>query len=874
MALPPSFRPELLAPAGDRDCMRAAVENGADAVYFGLNCGFNARARATNVAPRELAEVMSFLHHRGVKGYITLNTLAFTDELPELESLLRVISDANVDAVLVQDLGVVRLIREACPDLPIHASTQMTLTSAECIEVAQELGVERVVLPRELSIREIAKLRKSTSVELECFVHGALCVAYSGQCLTSESLGGRSANRGQCAQACRLPYDLICDGEDVDLGPQKYLLSPQDLAAYELTPELITAGISSFKIEGRLKSADYVANITRHYRAAIDSAMRGEAIDVSRDDVREMELSFSRGFSVGWLKGDDHKMLVPGLSSAKRGVLLGTVTRVYSHTVEIRLQGPVSRGDGVVFEGDRTANEEQGGRVYGVIAGGQSVDEAVATGKVELEFQHGSIDFQRMYPGQSVWKTDDPRLTARLRKTYTGPDPLRKRPLDLCVRAIAGQPAQIEAVVTPDVVSSHDQELRVQVESAEPLPVARKHPVTEVFLAEQLGRLGNTPYELRRLEACIEGEPMIPLSVLSKLRQEMVVKLDHQAMLARPRRLHPDSALRELQQQIILRSPSATEPRQGPRLHLLCRTLKQIETVLNEPVHREIGGNEQRPGDFGQSQNAVASDMAPVIYADFQDIREYRQAVEMVHSSQRQIYLAPPRIQKPDEAGLFLALAKHSPDGILVRNLAGLRFCTERKIPFVADYSLNVANELTADYLKGQGAERVTASYDLNRDQLLNLVEAVPAQWLEVVIHQHMPMFHMEHCVFCSVLSPGTNKTNCGRPCDEHLVQLRDRVGTEHPLKADVGCRNTLYNAVPQSAAEVVATLLERDVRNLRIEFLDEEPAEVRRILGLYGDLLAQRIRGEDVWRQLNAANRVGVTRGTLEERRNPLAIL
>jgi putative protease len=446
-------RPELLAPAGDRECMRAAVENGADAVYFGLNCGFNARARATNIEPGELSEVMTELHHRGVKGFVTLNTLAFSDELPELEDLVRKIAKADVDAVLVQDLGLVRLIRAICPELPIHASTQMTLTSAECIQVAEEMGIERVVLPRELSIREIAKLRKSTNVELETFVHGALCVAYSGQCLTSESLGGRSANRGQCAQACRLPYDLICDGEDVDLGPQKYLLSPQDLAAYDLTPDLIAAGVCSFKIEGRLKTPEYVANITRHYRAAIDAAVRGEPIEFTRDEVREMELSFSRGFSPGWLNGDDHKMLVPALSSSKRGVLLGKITRVRGGRVEIRLEGPVARGDGLVFEGDRAANAEQGGRVYGIFERGRSV-EAARSGIVELEFQRDSVDFELLEQGQQIWKTDDPQLTARLRKTFTGPDPLRKRPLSIRVKAVAGELLEIVACLTDEVSDS------------------------------------------------------------------------------------------------------------------------------------------------------------------------------------------------------------------------------------------------------------------------------------------------------------------------------------------------------------------------------------------------------------------------------------
>ena len=834
--------------------MRAAVENGADAVYFGLNCGFNARARATNVSPDELTETMRFLHHRGVKGYITLNTLAFTNELAEIEALVRVIAAAGVDALLVQDIGLLRLIRTICPELPLHASTQMTLTSAECIQVAEELGVERVVLARELSLREITRLRQSTSVALECFVHGALCVAYSGQCLTSESLGGRSANRGQCAQACRLPYDLICDGEDVDLGAQKYLLSPQDLAAYELTADLIAAGISSFKIEGRLKTPEYVANITRHYREAIDLAMAGEPVEFSRDEVREMELSFSRGFSPGWLLGDDHKMLVPAITSAKRGVLLGTISKLFPNSVEIRLDGPVKRGDGVVFAGNREADDEQGGRIYGVLQQGRQQELPVSTGLVELEFQHGSIDFQRLQSGQTVWKTDDPQLTAKLKKSFSGPDPLHKRPLTLKVRAVTGEPLEIEALVKPAAGNANAVGLRERVVSSEPLALARKHAVTEDFFVEQLSRLGNTPYELAGLEAEIVGGPMIPLSVLSKLRQELVARLDQAAMQPTTRTLHAGLALNEMKSGIGLRVRQDAEHAVTPQLNLLCRTLAQVTAVAEDP--RRI------------------AHAAGMIYADFQDLREYRQGVEIAHAAGLSIYLAPPRIQKPDEAGLFQSLLKYGADGMLVRNLAGMRFCSERQIPFVADYSLNATNELTVQYLIEQGAQRATASYDLNRDQLLDLVGAVPPKWLEVVIHQHMPMFHMEHCVFCAVLSPGTNKTNCGRPCDTHLVQLRDRVGSEHPLKADVGCRNTLYNAVPQSAAEVVPQLLGRGVCDLRIEFLDETPAEMIRILNLYRDLLSDRIPGEEVWRRLNAANRVGVTRGTLEERRNPLAIL
>jgi len=474
--------PELLAPAGDWDCVRAAIENGADAVYFGLEAGFNARARATNFAVDDLPPLMTMLHRRGLRGYATLNTLVFSDELASFRHLIVAIAEAGVDAVLVQDVGAARLIRAICPDLAIHASTQMTLTSAESIRLAEELGMERVVVARELSLDEIVAIRRQTAMPLEVFVHGALCVAYSGQCLTSESLGGRSANRGQCAQACRLPYDLICDGKEVDLGDQKYLLSPQDLAAYALAPELIAAGVASLKIEGRLKTAEYVANITKHYRTAIDAAVAARPHAFTSDDVEEMELSFSRGFSPGWLQGCDHKMLVPATSSAKRGVKLGTVVAVRRDRVLVDLVAGIKRGDGLVFDCGRPVDDPEGGRVYEVFQRGHSLTEPVSHGEVELTFGQGAIDFNAVQPGQIVWKTDDPHLTARLRKTFESADPRRRTPIDLHVTVATGMPVRIVATVTGGRQCS--------VESEAPTVAATKHALTEETLHAQLGRPG------------------------------------------------------------------------------------------------------------------------------------------------------------------------------------------------------------------------------------------------------------------------------------------------------------------------------------------------------------------------------------------------
>jgi putative protease len=459
---------------------------------------------------------------------------------------------------------------------------------------------------------------------------------------------------------------------------------------------------------------------------------------------------------------------------------------------------------------------------------------------LELGFARDAIDFARLRPGQAIWKTDDPKLTARLRKTFVGGKPHRRVPLDITVQAIAGAPLQITCRAENGAFCT--------IESSEPLSEATKHPLTESVLREQLGRLGNTVYELRSLTAQLTGHPMAPLSVLGKLRHEIIAKLTQSLNLPLPPREglgEGSSAMLVMPTSITNESPFPTAP---PRLRILCRSLAQLSTALDY----HIDG----------------------VYVDFPDIRDYREAVAIARVRGAEIFLATPRIQKPDEFGIFLALTKHGANGLLVRNLAGIAFCAEREIPFICDFSLNAANEWTVEFLRSLGAMRVTASYDLNRDQLLDLVAAVQPTALEVVIHQHMPMFHMEHCVFCAVLSPGTNKHNCGRPCDVHAVKLRDRVGMEHPLTADVGCRNTLFNAVPQSAAEVVPQLMAKGVRDVRLEFLDDRGQTLGDTINLYRDLLAGRITGQQVWQRLKASNRVGVTRGTLEERRNPLAII
>ena len=916
---PPSFAlhqlPELIAPAGDWECAHAAVENGADAIYFGLE-KFNARMRANNFTGADLPKLMEFLHRRGVRGYVTLNTLVFENELSDAEKYLRTMIAAGVDAVVVQDVGICRLVRQLSPDFPIQASTQMTITSAGGVEFARDLGCNLVVLARECSIKEIEKIQgesvkcsvssvqpedadnlklktENLKLPIEVFIHGALCIAYSGQCLTSEALGGRSANRGECAQACRMPYTLISDGKLIPLGDRKYLLSPQDLAGLEVLPELICTGVASLKIEGRLKSPEYVANITRIYRQALDALVEsreskvegkttfgsrplgaakrsgdGSTLDPRRYD---MEMAFSRGLHTGWLGGTNNQQLVHARFGKKRGVYLGEVTRVLRDGVTVRLEGPLKPGDGVVFDAGKPEENEEGGRVYeisqqraagvppAVLKSNQTGNigkvnairksqfcrqDAGSTLEVLLAFGRGDIDFSRVHIGDKLWKTSDPELDRRLRQSFEGNAPKFQRPIEIEVHGVADKSFTLIARDKFGNVT--------KVKSSMPLAKAEKQPLTTERLREQLGRLGGTPFKLGKLKNHLSGDVLLPISELNRLRREIVSEMEK--LRTQPKRwtlnVLPASC-----RQIHSRTSGGTPEARLVELIVLVRTLPQLEAVLQCGV--------------------------TTVYCEFEDPKKYREAVRLCRESRDEsrvpdankpstlgprpstIFVAPPRIFKPGEEWTLEQTRACNADGYLVRNYDHLKFfANDRRI---GDYSLNIANRLAADYFKNKfGLERVTTSYDLNFQQLEALLQAVPPEWFEVTIHQHMPMFHMEHCVFCAFLSSGTDYRNCGRPCDVHDVKLRDRVGAEHPLKADMGCRNTVFNALAQTGAEYVSRMVELGVRHFRVEFLNETPEQVEQTISKYRRLLRGEITGTQLWRELKLMNQLGVTRGQM----------
>ncbi|MBP2001738.1 putative protease [Paenibacillus shirakamiensis] len=824
---------ELLAPAGDWDCMRAAVANGADAIFFGVE-KFNARARANNFRMTELPDIMAFLHSYGVKGFLTFNILVFENELADAKELIEACIDAGVDAVIVQDLGMVKMIRELSPDFPIHGSTQMTITSPEAVEFTKPFNMERVVLGRENNLKQIQKIGEQAKLPMEVFVHGALCVSYSGQCLTSEMWGGRSANRGECAQACRLPYDLMVDGEQKPMGDVAYLLSPKDLAAVDIMPELIEAGVTSFKIEGRLKSPEYVANVVSKYRKAIDLYFDGNEERVSKEEIRELQQSFSRGFTHGFLDGTNNKQLVEGTFPKSRGVYLGRVEQILRDGVVCRIEAPVKRGDGIVFDAGDPTQKEEGGRIYDLRRKGVKIEGEADEGWIlDIVPGRNDVDLRKLHVGDRIWKTSDPALDKRMRQTFETEKPYRVFPVRVRAIGHAGQPL---VTFWTDVQKG----TTVRVDSEMELEVAQKRPMDHALLEEQLGRLGGTVFQLEELDTELHGDVIVPMRELNGIRRRAV------ELLAGERPKPPVYVKRAVEIYGDAAKPAQPVGRGQAKLTALCRSLEQVQAAVTTGVD--------------------------LIYADFEFIKQFPAAVDAARAAGKQIALATPRIHMPGENGYHNNILRLQPDAVLVRNTGALYFYLRHRLEnplashpkLIGDFSLNIANHKAVELFLEAGLDQVTPSYDLNIQQMVDLLEKSRTGDMEIVIHQHMPMFHTEHCVYCTFMSEGTDFTNCGRPCEDHRASLQDRIGMSHPVRVDEGCRNTVYNAIEQSGAEYLKHFMELGVPNYRVEFLEESSEQVLEVIDLYTRALQGEISGTQVWKKLKATNQLGVTRGQL----------
>ncbi|MEZ5401775.1 MAG: U32 family peptidase [Bryobacteraceae bacterium] len=812
-----------MSPAGHWPQLRAAVEAGADAVYFGLH-HFSARAKVGFALP-ELPEALAALHERGVRGYVTFNTLVFEHELDEAARTIAAVAEAGADALIVQDAAVLRLARSIAPSLELHASTQMSITDSAGVRFARSLGVERVTLARELSLAEVRRIIDETGCDIEIFVHGALCVAYSGQCFSSEAWGGRSANRGQCAQACRLPYELTVDGRVHPLGDARYLLSPGDLYALEQVPEIVAAGVAALKIEGRYKDAGYVAIATDAYRRAVDRAAAATPPDPDEQtqDRRRLEQIYSRGLGAHFLAGTDHQRVVVGRAPRHRGVLLGRVTRVAESAVWVAVDGArPAPGDGVVFDSAswRSPEEvEEGGRVFEVLP---ALDETL-----ELRFANGAIDFTRIRPADRLWRTHDPAVERAARRFLDPPAPVAKIPVDVHAEARAGEPLRSVWRL------AGSRPLEIIVESDAPVQPAANRALNDASLREQFERLGATPFTLRSVRLETAGPVFVAASALNRIRREAAGKL--QTALRRP----PSISVRpaDVEPETPLEDAAPGEP----RIHLLVRNGAQLDAAL-DPAMAAIPAS---------------------ITLDYLDLYGLRPSVERVKAAGLPVRVATPRVLKPGESRIVdFLLSLDCP--MLVRAAGMLERLRESPHALTGDFSLNAANTRSARIYLTRGLARLTPTHDLNAAQVAALARGIGGSRIEAVVYQHLPVFHTEHCVFCRFLSSGTSYRDCGRPCEKHTVALADRDGRAHPVVADVGCRNTVFGAEAQHAARHLDAWLGVGIRDFRLEFVHETEEQLRAVALRF----ARTLRGEITAAALGAEwARVapgGVTEGSL----------
>jgi putative protease len=711
------------------------------------------------------------------------------------------------------------------------------------VRLAQSFGATRVTLARELSLDEVRAIRAATDCELEIFVHGALCVAYSGQCLSSEAWGGRSANRGQCAQACRLPYELMVDGAPRPLADARYLLSPGDLYALHQIPEIVRIGVSALKIEGRYKDAEYVALATRAYRQAVDEAWDGRAPGLDAASELQLEQVYSRGLGPFFLAGADHQAVVQGRAPRHRGVLMGTVAQVSADGVAIEPAAahrisPLKPGDGMVFDAAdwRSPEEpEEGGRIFQVLPLGD---------RLELRFGNGVLNPSRIRRGDLIWRTHDPDVDKAARAYLEPSAPVSRQPVSVRVVAREGQPLLTEwrAASAATAVA--------RVESPAALGTARHRALDREFLRDQFSRLGNTPYRLADLELETVGSPFAPSSLLNQVRREAVEKLQQIQGAPRPIAVHtleppaPEHRPAELERKSTALERKPTEPEvkpttpAAPEIHLLVRAPAQLDAAV-----------ELRPAS---------------ITLDYLDLYGLRPSLERIRAAGLQPRVASPRVLKPGESRIVDFL-RSCDCPILVRSAGLLE--TLRETPqaeLIGDFSLNAANALSAAEFLALGLNCLTPAHDLNAAQVAALASAAGGKRIEAVAYQHLPVFHTEHCVFCRFLSTGHSFRDCGRPCDVHTVALRDAAGRAHPVMADVGCRNTVFGAEAQHAAAHLDEWRAAGIFRFRLEFVHESQEQVVRVTRAFEDTLAGRRSARDLVQSLQRIAPGGVTEGSL----------
>nr|QNO50006.1 hypothetical protein CAGMOKBG_00026 [Methanosarcinales archaeon ANME-2c ERB4] len=826
-------KPELLAPAGDTESLIAAVESGCDAVYLGATT-LSARASAANFAPDELADAIDYAHLRGVEAYVAVNTLVKDSETDGAADLLRHLDESGADAVIVQDVGLLSLARSLAPDLPIHASTQMTVHNSEGAGFLQDMGVTRVVLAREMTLDAIKQVMRNTDLEIEIFVHGALCISYSGQCLMSSMIGGRSGNRGVCAQPCRKRYrirslpgrrDVKTDGE--------YLLSPRDLNTSRILPELIEAGIDSFKIEGRLKRPEYVACVTRIYRGLIDRYIKDPAgYFVTGDEARSLAQVFNRGFTGGYLTGNPRGELMSRMRPYNRGIPLGTVIECDRTRLCIKLSGTLRIGDGVGITSAAGADgggladdgvgvgaddDGSGTIVRQMYADGRQVDRADSGTVVDIPMPYAS-SAARVRAGSTVYKTFDKALMDSLRSSFTSHVPLRRIPVTITAEVAVGSPLGLR-------IEDNDNNA-VYVHSEYVIERAVSRPTTGEEIVRQLAKLGNTVFKVSEsdIDLRIEGGGgiFIPVSQLNRVRNDAVLRLAD-ARIVRWRR-----GARARHRQDRSADFAGTLRTAEPRAQVADASKRSPPAVSLAVSVSDMDG----------VRSAIAGG-ADVIYLGGERYRgaaaeafNLETAIRCVHQSGRRIYLNTPGIASDSQmrgvADAMSDAAKFGADGVLVSNHGVFRLAEEMGLDVVVDSPLNVFNRMSLEFWVEHGAGLVTLSPELTLAEIREIAKYGAA---ECIVHGRLTLMESEHCVVGGILG---GADSCAARCENGGFELVDEKGYAFPLQMDTDCRMHLLNSSELCMLDHIHKIVRTGVSSIRIDARGVESERAGVITRLY----------------------------------------
>ena len=792
---------ELLAPVGSFEALKAAVQNGANAVYLGGK-DFGARASANNFDRDELKEAVKYAHIRGVQVFVTTNTLRKENEIEDFLEYAKFLYDIDVDAIILQDIGMARLIKRELPDFELHASTQMVAHSLEDVKYLESVGFDRVVLAREVTVEEIKYICDNCKADIEVFVHGALCVCYSGQCLMSSMIGNRSGNRGRCAQPCRQRYELIdvYTGEVVNSNGD-YLLSPRDLNAIEEIDKVIDAGVHSLKIEGRMKRPEYVATVIDGYRKTIDEYLATNKLNVSDETINDLYTIFNRKFTKGLLLGDVGKDMMNSQLPNNQGLYVGTVVdyNKKAKRLKIKLANTLKKGDGINLGGGTIGRIIKNGNIETIGYKGETI---------ELDF------VGEARKGQIVFKTSDSELMDRVQATFTQDKEFVKNIIDAKITIKLGQ--------KPILTLIDRNKNQATIEGDKIVEEAMKVALSKEKVETQLRKLGNTPYELDLLEIELDDNVSLPISLLNQMRRDCIELLDKERVSIKNRKY---------KNKTVKYKPVLYNRNKQQGISVKVKNLEQLESALECGVDR--------------------------IY--YEDTNTIDKAMSLAMKYNKKVIYSAPRIIRNKEYNHLAKANNAGVESVQVGNYGSIDYFKDKKLNI--DYYLNAFNSETINYYKEIGADTLCISQELNINEIKETIKYTDIN-IESVVYGYTPLMITEYCPM-GVIVRDCKKDKRVSKCKESIYALRNSKGDEFRVSQDIFCRSTIYNSNVTCMLDNLYELHEIGINVLRLDFTLEDKETVKEVIEAYQEVLSNDYKlGTKATKLYNKLDEKGTTAG------------